>query len=169
MRFVPPDLFRRNLIGLLVVLASFGILYVTEFGSSWSGYRHTIEPEHAAAAGGSVGAGGLTWQIESVRQLDVLPGPIAQPLPDGTVARVVTIRRQGTGPDVPCSGALTDGTRRWKAEGIGLRSVLPPPQTTVNCSAPGPVQFTFLLPRDITPTAVDVLSYDDRIMVRLEL
>ena len=85
------------------------------------------------------------------------------------MASVVTIRRQGTGPDEPCRGALTDGTRRWEAESIGLRSVLPPSQTTGNCSAPGPVQFTFILPRDTTATAVDVLGYDDRIMVRLEL
>lgn len=169
MKFLPPDLFRRNLIGLLALLAAFGILYVTKLGSAWSGYRHTIEPEHTAAVGSSVDAGGLSWQIERVRRLDVLPGPIARPLPGGTVASVVTIRRQGNGPDVPCLGAITDGTQRWKAEGIGLRSVLPPPQTTVNCSAPGPVQFTFILPRDTTPTAVEVLRYDDRIMVRLRL
>ena len=74
MKFVPPDLFRRNLIGLLVVLAAFGTLYVTKLGSAWSGYRQTIEPEHTAAAGGSVDAGGLTWQIESVRKLAVHPG-----------------------------------------------------------------------------------------------
>ena len=58
MTFLPSDLFRRNLIGILVVIAAFGILYVTKMGSAWSGYRHTIEPQHTAAAGGSVDAGG---------------------------------------------------------------------------------------------------------------
>ena len=169
MSIMPRDLRRRNVIGLLVVLAVLAAYYLTITAPDLEHYRARLRPPLVADAGGSAVAGDLTWRIAEVQRLDQLPGPLAQPLPAGTVAEVVTISRTGSGPDVACNGVLTDGTRRWQAEGVGTRSVLPPDGTTTNCYAPGPVQFTFIVPRDARPSAVDVVVLDERIMVRLEL
>lgn len=169
MRLMPADLFRRNLIGLLVVTAVLATLYLTEYRANWSAYRDTVVAEHSAVPGGSVEVGGLTWSIKSTRHYTVLPGSLAHELPEGTGALVVTIDRQGTGENVICGGVITDGTRRWRVEGIGFTSAPLKPGTTDNCSAPGPVQFTFILPREARPTAVDVLAYNGGIMVRLGL
>jgi hypothetical protein len=37
------------------------------------------------------------------------------------------------------------------------------------CNQPGLLQFTFLLPQDVVPTAMDVVALDGRITVRLQL
>jgi hypothetical protein len=164
-----PNLFRRNLIGVLVILAAVGVMYVTKLGPARSEYQGTTRPEYTATAGGSVDAFGFTWQVQSVRRLEPLPGSSVRPLPAGTTADVVTITRDGSGPDVACQGVATDGTRRWKAAGIGVGMPLPPPGTTSNCAAPGPVQFTFIHPVDAVLSAVDVAGFEGQIMVRLQL
>ena len=164
-----PNLLRRNLIGILVVLGVFSVLYLTEQAEPIAAYRARSVPEHRAAAGGSTVADGLTWQITSIQVLKSLPRPMYQPLPRGTVAHVVTISREGAETGGYCQGVITDGTSRWQSEGIGLRAPLPPDGTTTDCTAPGPVQFTFILPSTVVPTAVDVLRQRGQIMVRLAL
>lgn len=170
MNVLPSDLLRRNLIGLLVTTGALAALYLTQYREDWSLYRNSVVPEHVADAGGTVDAGGLTWSVESVRYYDELPGyGFGDELPDGTGAVVVTINRKGHGPDEPCDGVATDGRRRWQAEGIGGRTARLAPGVTDNCAGPGPVQFTFVVPRDVRPTAVDLLDHRGQITVRLGL
>lgn len=164
-----PNLLRRNLIGTLVVTGVLGVFYLTDWAEPIAQYRARTVPEHSAPPGGRVEADGLTWQITSSERLKKLPGLLYRPLPPGTVAQVVTISREGSGAEEVCRGVLTDGTRRWQAEGLGLRVPMPPPGTTSDCSAPGPVQFTFIVPADIAPTAVDVVRFQGPITVRLAL
>lgn len=167
MTVLPPDLLRRNLIGVLVVIAGLAAYYLTEIGPGVSDYRRETSVAPTAPAGGQVRADGLTWRLESIRRLPALRGPMARPLPAGTTAQIVTISRTGSGPDAGCDAVLADGTSRWRSEGLGSRSVLPPEGTTTDCSAPGPVQFTFIVPQGTDPTAVDVVDYGNRIIARL--
>ena len=170
MTVLPTDLFRRNLIGLLVTTAALATLYLTQYRTDWTAYRNTVVPEHTAATGGTVSADGLTWSVESTRYYRQVPGySFGTTLPEGTGAIVVTLNRNGDVKGTICNATITDGARHWKAEGIGFSSAQLQPGTTDNCSAPGPVQFTFVLPRDVRPTAVDVLDYSGQIMVRLYL
>ena len=73
MTLLPTDLFRRNVIGLLVTTATLAGLYLTQYREDWSLYRSSIVPEHVADAGAAVDVGGLTWSVESVRYYDDLP------------------------------------------------------------------------------------------------
>ncbi|GEM_PF-2652668 len=170
MTLLTTDLFRRNVIGLLVTTATLAGLYLTQYREDWSLYRSSIVPEHVADAGGTVDVGGLTWSVGSVRYYDDLPGyGFSDKLPEGTGAVVVTVDRKGGGPDETCDGVITDGSRRWQAEGMGGQTARLAPGVTDNCAKPGPVQFTFVLPRDVRPTAVDLVDYRGQIMVRLGL
>jgi len=163
-------MFRRNLIGLLVVMAALATLYVTKYHDNWSVYRNSMVPEATGAPGETVTADDVTWGVEKIRYVRALPGYSAgHPLPEGTGAAIVTVKRQGAPTDTGCTGVLTDGVRRWKAEGVGFSAAPLPDGTTDNCTKPGPVQFTFILPRDASPTAVDILDYRGRITVRLPL
>lgn len=63
---------------------------------------------------------------------------------------------------------ITDGTTRWTAEGVGGYTPIPPEGVTSLCNLPGPVQFTFLLPDDVVPTALDVTN-NGQITVRMVL
>jgi hypothetical protein len=70
--------------------------------------------------------------------------------------------------DEVCYGVITDGERRWKADNIGFS---PPPVDGVTslCSQPGLLQFSFLLPQNVIPTAMDITAFDSSITVRLML
>ena len=162
------NLFRRNLIGVLVVLGVIGVLYLTELGPALSDYRARSAPERTVPPGGSAAVDGITWRIASVERMTPVPGRF-EALPRGTAAHVVTISREGGGADIACDGVLTDGTHRWRAESLGLRVPLPPPGTSLDCGSPGPVQFAFILPDDVVPTAVDVVRFQGPITVRLML
>ena len=117
MTLLPSDLFRRNLIGLLVTTAALAALYLTQYHDGWSLYRNSVVPQHVAPAGSAVNVGGLTWSVESVRYYDDLPGyGFGDTLPEGAGAVVVTVNRRGAGPDQLCDGVITDGRRRWQAE-----------------------------------------------------
>jgi hypothetical protein len=70
---------------------------------------------------------------------------------------------------VVCNGVITDGERRWKSEGVGGFSAPAGDGVTSLCSMPGLLQFTFLLPQDAVPTAMDVVAFDGSITVRLLL
>jgi hypothetical protein len=166
---VRPNLFKRNLIGLLIVVGALGVLYVTKLGPAFSHYRDTGRPEHIAAPGAGTPAYGWTWRVESADRRAIFPGPLVKPLPPGTKGYLVTVAREGTGPATLCRGVLTDGTRRFAAEGLGPRAPTPPLGTSTTCTASGPVQFAFIVPRDVAATAVDVVGPNDQIMVRLQL
>jgi hypothetical protein len=64
---------------------------------------------------------------------------------------------------------LTDGNRRWKNESVGGFIAPEGDGVTSLCNQPGLLQFTFLLPQDVVPTAMEVVTLDGRITVRLQL
>ena len=157
----------RNVIGAVVTAAAVGVLIVIDLGESWSTYRHTVVPGAVVPAGHSGAADGRTWKVDSIRHLDRSPVNYGPPLPPGTVLTVVTVDRSGPPPDEICTGVITDGDRRWKSEGVGG---FRPPETdgvTTLCNKPGLLQFTFLLPQDVVPEAMDVTTLDGQITVRL--
>ena len=160
----------RNVIGTIVSAAAIGVLIFTSLGDSWAEYRHTIVPGAVVPAGQSGDAEGLSWKIDAIRHLNQSPAAYGPKLPPDTVLTVITVDRAGPLPtEGICNGVITDGERRWKNEGIGG---FQPPTTdgvTTLCSQPGLLQFTFLLPHDAVPTAMDVVQFDGRITVRLLL
>jgi hypothetical protein len=163
----------RNLIGAVVAAAAIGVLVFTGLGGlgeSWTEYRHTVEPGAVVAAGQSGDAGGHTWKIDSMRHLNSSPRSFGPPLPAGTVLTVVTVERSGPPPEkVICNGVITDGERRWKNEGVGGFIAPESDGVTSLCHGTGLLQFTFLLPQDAVPTAMDIVQFDGRITVRLLL
>ena len=121
-------------------------------------------------AGQSGDAGGCPGRSTRYVHLNQSPAGYGPKLPPDTVLTVITVDRAGPPPtEGICNGVITDGERRWKNEGIGG---FQPPTTdgvTTLCSQPGLLQFTFLLPHDAVPTAMDVVQFDGRITVRLLL
>jgi hypothetical protein len=162
-------LWKRNVIGAAVVVVALAVYIGTEIRPDWSTYRHTVTPALIVPADRSGTVDGQTWRVTSVRHLAGSTSPYADPLPKSTVLEVVSIDRTGTQPDGSCVGVITDGQRRWQAQGVAGFAVTAPDGVTGNCSRPGPVQFTFVLPRDAVPTAVDVTDFSGRILVRLTL
>lgn len=159
----------RNTIGAAVSLAAVGVLVATGIGESWSTYRHTVVPGTVVSAGGSGTADGHTWKVDSIRHLDSNPMSFGPPLPEGTVLTVITVDRSGPPAQEICVGVITDGQRRWNGEGVGGLRPLPPDGIGTICEEPDRVQFAFVLPRDVVPTALDVTTLDGRIMVRMLL
>ncbi len=163
----------RNLIGAVVAAAALAVLVFTGLGGlaeSWAGYRHTVVPGAVVPAGGSGDADGHTWKIDAIRHLNRSPSEFGPPLPPGTVLTVITVDRSGPAPaDAICNGVITDGNRRWNSERIGFFSAPAGDGMTSLCNQPGLLQFTFLLPQDVVPTAVDIVALDGRITVRLML
>ena len=64
---------------------------------------------------------------------------------------------------------ITDGERRWKADNIGGFSPPAADGVTSLCSQPGLLQFSFLLPQNVIPTAMDIAAFNGSITVRLLL
>jgi hypothetical protein len=163
----------RNLIGAAVTAAALAVLVFTGLGGlgeSWAGYRHTVVPGAVVPAGQSGDAAGHTWKIDAIRHLNRSPRDFGPRLPAGAVLTVITVDRSGPPPtDTICNGVITDGKRRWKSERIGTFSVPEGDGVTSLCNEPGLIQFTFLLPHDVVPTAVDIVQMDGRITVRLLL
>jgi hypothetical protein len=149
-------LWQRNLVGTLVTVAALAI-----FGSAiawplWTKYRSTVQPAHVVAAHQSFTLDGQTWSVSDLTTSRRARGSGA-PLPEGTVLTTVTVHRMGSiQAGFRCNGILTDGERRWRAVG--------PP-----CSEPGSMEWTFLIPDDAQPTAVDVMMLDGSILLRLRL
>ena len=144
------------------------VLIATELAPDWSRYRNTVTPAHVVAAGATGSFDGQTWTVTGVRHLNVA-APRAKPLPAGTVLQVVSIARTGAPEGDMCTGMITDGSRRWQAEGLNGYGVRLPDGASDRCTGKGPVQFAFLLPHDVVPSSVDVVNLDGRIRVRLEL
>ena len=159
-----PTLWQRNATATLIVLAALTTLWFTVLRADWSAYRAITVPAHIVPRGQAATVDGVTWRIGAVRYLDRAG---STDLPSGTVLNVVTVERTGGGAGPPCSAILTDGTRRWRAEQLGSYSLRTPSAMSNNCTTPGPVQFTFLVPAGAVPTAVDVTEAG-RITVRLQ-
>jgi hypothetical protein len=161
----------RNVIGAVVALAAVAVIVIfTGLSESWATYRHTVVPGAVVPAGQSGEAGGYTWKVAGTKYLNRSPNSYGPPLPAGTVLRVVTVERTGPPPEkVVCNGVITDGERRWKSEGVGGFSAPTGDGVTSLCSMPGLLQFTFLLPQDAVPTAMDIVAFDGAITVRLLL
>jgi hypothetical protein len=166
---MPVSLWQRNIIGAVVAVLALTVLAVTELAPDWSRYRHTVVPAHVVAAGETGSVDGQTWKITGVQHLNKATGSRAKPLPAGTVLQVVSIDRAGAPDGDMCTGMITDGLRSWQAEGLTGYGPPLPDGASNRCTGKGSVQFSFLLPHDVVPTAVDVVDLDGRIRVRLEL
>jgi hypothetical protein len=170
MRFWLSKLWVRNLIGAIVALGAAAVVIFTGLGESWATYRHTVVPGTVVPKGQSGEADGYTWKIDQTKFLSRSPRSYGPPLPSGTVLRVITVERTGPPPEkVVCNGVITDGKRRWKSEGVA--GFAPPTADGVTnlCSGTGLLQFSFVLPRDVVPTALDIVQFDGSITVRLVL
>ncbi|HET9565328.1 MAG TPA: hypothetical protein VFP27_12690 [Mycobacterium sp.] len=161
-------LWQRNVVGAVVTAAALGVLVAVDLGPQWSTYRHTVVAEHVVPSGQSGAADGQTWKVDSVRHLNRSPLNFGPPLPTGTVLTVITLDRSGPPADELCVGVITDGAQRWKAEGVGGFSPIPRDGVTSMCNKPGRLQFAFVLPQDVVPTAVDVTA-EGQITVRMLL
>ena len=166
---VPGKVWQRNIIGVVVAAVALTVLVVADLAPDWSRYRHTVVPAQIVAAGHTGSFDGQTWTITGVQHLNKAAGPAAKALPVGTVLQVVAIDRAGAPEGDMCTGVITDGSRRWQAEGVTGYGPQVPDGASNRCTGKGPVQFSFLLPDDAVPTAVDVVDLDGRIRVRLEL
>ena len=161
-------LWKRNAIGAAVTVVALAVFIGFYLYPQWSAYRQTVTPAHMVAASQSAQIDGVTWRVTGVRHLTPNAGFGLAP-PAKTVLAVVSVERIGAGPGSSCIGVLTDGTRRWRAQVVGVYTLPTPDGVSGDCSKPGPLQFTFVLPQDAVPTAVDVTTYSGQIMVRLEL
>lgn len=166
---LPRKLWQRNALALLVVVAALAVWMTTLVGPEWSSYRASTTPAHLVPAGQSRSFDGHNWRLSGVKHLNQTAIPGARPLPDGTVLLVVSIDHSGAKLEPVCTGVVTDGRHRWRDEGIGGYGGIPPDGVSNSCGTTGPLQFTFLLPQDAAPTAVDVVAYRGAITVRLEL
>lgn len=158
----------RNLIGAVVTIAAIAVLFVTVLREPWAEYRRTVVPGVVIPAGRSGEADGRTYKLDAIRHMNRSPVEYGPKLPDGTVLAVITVERSGSPPtDAICNGVITDGTHRWKAENVG--GILPPQSDGVTslCNQPGLLQFAFVLPLDVVPTAMDIVTIDGQIMVRM--
>lgn len=160
----------RNVIGAVVAAAALGVVIATVLWGQWTTYRQTVVPEAVVPMGQTGAAGGYTWKVDSVRHLNRNPAGYGPELPAGTVLTVITVDRSGPASELLCKGIITDGERQWAAENIGGFAPSTPEGVTTVCGGkPGPVQFSFLLPHDVVPTAVDVTTFDGRITARMLL
>jgi hypothetical protein len=150
----PRPLWQRNLFGALVAATALAITVATTMWPDWRAYRSTVEPAHTVAAQQSYTLDGQTWAVGDVRRSLADPGSGA-PLPKGTVVMTIAIERSGSGPP-DCTGVLTDGERRWRPAGP-------------LCGSSGPVDWSFLIPVDARPTALDITMPDGSILLRLQL
>jgi hypothetical protein len=159
----------RNFIGFLVLLVAGGVTVAMILAYQWGGYRASVVPETVVPVGQSGTAGGSTWQIKTIRYLDRSPLSFGPQLPPGTILRVITVDRKGPVTNEICRGVITDGVRSWNAEGIGGFQPRPPDGGSTMCNQPGLLQYTFLMPKDVVPTALDITKYQGQMLVRLQL
>lgn len=161
-------LWQRNLIASIVLACAVAAFVAIDFGPQWAAYRNSVVPEVVVPKGQRGTAAGQTWQLSEVRHTNRSPVNYGPPLPSGTVLTIVDVDRSGTPGAELCTGVITDGEQRWQAEGLGGFSPIARDGVTATCTKPGRLQFAFLLPQDVVPTAVDV-TIDGQIKVRLEL
>jgi hypothetical protein len=160
----------RNIIGAVVAAAAIGVIIATVLWGPWTTYRHTVVPEAVVPVGQTGTAGGYTWKVATVKHLNRNPAGYGPELPAGTVLTVITVNRTGPPSEEMCRGVITDGEQQWEAESIGGFAPQAPEGVATICGGkPGPVQFSFLLPQDVVPTAVDVTTFDGQITARMLL
>jgi hypothetical protein len=164
----PAALWQRNVIATVVVACAVGAFVAVDFGPQWSAYRHTLTPQATVPRGGLGSADGQSWELVSIRHLNRNPLHFGPPLPPGTVLTVIVVDWTGTPPPGYCVAVLTDGERRWEAEGVGGFSPIPPEGVKSLCDAPGRIQFGFVVPADVVPTAMDI-THSRQITVRMLL
>jgi len=134
-------------------------------------YRASRIPAHTVGPGTSVGIDGQEWSLGSVRQYGRSPAA-RRAAPKGTAITVVQISRSGTASHpARCTAYLIEGDRRWRAEEAygGDFWVPPADDATGECTEPGSLQFSFLVPDDAHPSAVDLVDADRGITVRVRL
>lgn len=160
----------RNLIGIAVAAAALAIICIVELSPQWSAYRRTIEPQQVLSPGASASALGQTWRLGSIGRVTTLPErPFGSSIPKDATLAVVTIERSGTPATGQCIGVLTDGRRRWQDESSTSVDFPISPGATEFCSKPGSLQFNFLLPSNVRPTAVDITDGSGAILLRITL
>lgn len=161
----------RNLIGAVVAVAALCVVIATTLGDQWTTYRQTTVPEVVVAKGRSGAADGYTWKVESIKHLNRNPLRFGPDLPEGAVLTVVTVDRSGPVRDNPvsCNGVITDGERRWASEKVGGLGPIPPDGVAMGCEKPGLQQFSFVLPHQVVPTALDVTTPEGRLLLRMLL
>jgi hypothetical protein len=160
------SLWRRNLLGAVVAAAAIAVLVAVDVWPQWRSYREAVEPRHVVAPRQSLTVDGQTWAVGEVRHLGRNPVAGAPPLPEGTVLTVVTLDRSGPAPpDAYCIGVLTDGQRRWRGDTFSV----PGDAGAGSCARPGRLRWSFVVPDNAVPTAVDVTTVDRSILLRLQL
>lgn len=165
-----PKLWQRNVIGAVVAVAVLVVLWVTELEPKWADYRSTVEPKVVVPPRETAAEDNRGWSIGEVRHLGRGIRTFGTDLPPGTVVMVVTVHRTSPLDSEPaCLGVLTDGEHRWRGEPLSRYNIKMAPDATLNCSEPGPLQWAFVLPDDVVPTAVDITRYSGSIEARLQL
>lgn len=160
----------RNLTGMSVVVAALAVIGVIDLYPQWSSYRHTVVPQQIISRDGSASAFGQTWRLGSVRRIATLPDrPFGAKVPQGATLTVVIVERTGPPATQGCTGVLTDGRRRWRDQSNSNVVYPEVAGATEFCSKPGAVQFNFLLPSNVTPTAIDVTDVSNAIVLRIQL
>ncbi|ALR14103.1 hypothetical protein [Mycobacteroides saopaulense] len=94
-------------------------------------------------------------------------------VPKGAELAVVTIERSGPVPqNFFCDGKITDGEHLWPKAPFLIYTVPLADGVVDHCDKPGNLEFTFLVPDDVTMTAVDLVNpvgSAGQILVRFEL
>ena len=67
-----------------------------------------------------------------------------------------------------CSGVITDGRQRWDVQPGGGVNIPLANGATDRCSQPGALQFSFVLPSNVVPSAVDITG-QNKILLRIML
>jgi len=160
----------RNVIGAVAALVAIAVVTFTGLRESWATYRHTVVPGAVVPKGQSGEADGYTWKIDATKYLNRSPRSYGPALPAGTVLRVVPSSGPGR-PRRKWSAAVSSptGSVDGKSQGVGGFTAPEGDGVTSLCSGTGLLQFTFLLPQDAVPTAMDIVQFNGRITVRLLL
>lgn len=165
----PVKLWQRNAIGAVVAVVSLAVIVAVDLAPKWSDYRATMQPAVLVPPRQSVTVDGQTWSIGEVRHVGRRVRPLGAPLPAGTVVTVVTVQRSGTPQEAACTGVLSDGTHRWRGQPPSRYGLREAADAAPSCAKPGPLQWAFVIPDDVVPTAVDITTLDGSIAVRLQL
>ncbi|MGE2737853.1 hypothetical protein [Mycolicibacterium vaccae] len=163
-------LWQRNVIGAVVTAVALAVGTVTDLVPKWEVYRASVHPATVAGPRQSVTVDDMTWSLGTIRHLGRTVTPFGAPLPEGTVVTVVTVQRDGAaGPQLGCGGVLTDGRHRWRGQSVAEFGLRPLAGGAPTCTAAGALEWAFLIPGDVVPTAVDVTTLDGSILLRLQL
>ena len=165
-RFV--KLWQRNVLATPLLLAGLLIWTSLQAWPAWTGYLRTVVPAVAVGRGDTAIVDGASWRIEDIKRRRVEPKQGGLPVAEGAVFTTVVVDRSGEQElGESCTGVLTDGTREWLAD---LVAEVPLAEgATSICTDPGPLQFSFEIPGDVVPSALDIKSSDGRILVRMGL